>query len=108
MPSPTGIGWRGLEDPETAIIFGDLNPNESFPIWLWLHVNANAISRQDDAGTLTANVTIDTGGSGSGEEPGPGGGTGGNPPPTVANYKIAVAGDWSCNDTCEERSQHDG
>jgi len=32
------------------------------------------------------------GGGGSGE----GGGTGGNPPPAVADYKVAISGDWGC------------
>jgi len=42
------------------------------------------------------------GSGGSSGGGGTGGGTGGNPPPTPTNYKIAVAGDWGCENATDD------
>ena len=100
--SPTGVSWRTVETLSTAPLYGNLGPNQSFPIWLWLHVDANAISRSNDKGIFTTNLNIPQGGGGSGGSGGSGGGTGGNPPPTTFEYRVAISGDWGCEPTTDD------
>jgi len=104
--SPIGVSWNSLEPEPAATNIGNLAAGSSFPMWLWLHVNANAVARLDDGGVFSFNFQIPQGGTGTGGSGGgtggTGGGTGGNPPPANTDFKVAVAGDWGCENATDD------
>jgi Predicted phosphohydrolases len=98
--APTGVVWEGESNQPDKPNIGTLGPGGYVPIWLHWKVEPAADDRTNDR--VIFNYKFDTTALGSGiGSPGTGtsgggstGGTGGNPQPTLTNYKIAIVGDW--------------
>lgn len=93
--APLNVTWKGAENKPANATHGNLEAGNTGATWLWLHVPANSISARDDNAIFSFSFKIPTGGTGT-SGGGDTGGSGGNPPPTVTDYKIAFAGDWGC------------
>jgi predicted phosphodiesterase len=99
--APTSVTWHELESEPSEINVGDFLAGTAFPIWIWYHVEPGAESRADDNEIFSYEFNIPQGGTGS-TGGGDTGGTGGNPPPASTDYKIAVAGDWGCENETDD------
>lgn len=98
--APVGITWSGAttrpDDPSLPVLkFGN-----TFSVWTWKHLDAGCKSRINDPELFAFTIKIPSTGTGTpGDDDG--GGSGGNPEP-VADYKVAFAGDWGCEQVTDD------
>ena len=101
---PKNVTWNSLGTEPSSVLIRRVSAGLYFPIWFHFHVEPGAEARLDDSEIMSFKFNIPQGGTGSsggGGDDG-GSGTGGNPPPPSTNYKIAVCGDWGCENATDD------